>query len=194
MADHISPEEKLLRLIRGKTKKPKETSGSSKVKEYIVTKPRKTPDFYKIGIILSILVIVISLGYTIFESMLPQPSVKIDSMVGNISIEEPDKELIDVVFSKPYSYYSQYIDSRDIFEENFLSNKGSDDSLGSNLSDITLVGIVLDDIPQAIFEHSKDQETYFLKEGDSVGDIKVEEITEGRVTVLFEDEEVELKP
>ena len=194
MTDHISPEERLLRLIRGKSKKPKEVSGSSKTKEHVVTDLRKKPDFYKIGIVLSILVIVISVGYAIFESILPQPSVKIDVITESISIEEPDKEPIDIMLPKPYSYYSQYIDSRDIFEESFLSDKDSDASLGSNLSDITLVGIVLDDIPQAIFEHNKDQETYFLKEGDSIEDIKVEEITEGKVIVLFEDEEVELKP
>jgi len=198
MTDHSSPEERLLRLIRGRPKKPKEASSPPKAKEYIATGSRKTPDFYKIGIVLSILVIVTSVGYTIFESMLPQPNLEIRHLSESVSSDEIDKEPIETLSPKPYSYYSEYIDSRDIFQADFLSKKASDGSLDTSLegklSDLTLVGIVLDEIPQAVFEHEEEKKTYFLKEGESIGDVKVEEILEGRVTVSFEDEEFELKP
>ncbi len=200
MVNETPPEEKLLRLIRGKPKKSDGASSSleARPKEYTSNRPSKTHDFYRVGVVLLILIAVSGIGYTIFESMLPQPSLKMKDIHEAASEDKIDKDSTEILSAKPYSYYSEYIDSRDVFKADFLSAKGITDALDGSLEgklfNLTLVGIVLDDIPQAIIEHEKDQKTYFLKKGDSIDEVRVEDISEGKVTISFEDEEFELKP
>jgi len=200
MVNETPPEEKLLRLIRGKPKKSERASSSleARPKEYTSIRPKKPHDFYRLGVALLILIVVFGTGYTIFESTLPQLGLKIDDLRETVTEDKMDKEPTEILSAKPYSYYSEYIDSRDIFKTDLLSGKGAGDSLDASLvgklSNLTLVGIVLDKIPQAIIEHEKDQKTYFLKKGDSIDEVKVVDISEGKVTLSFEEEEFELKP
>ena len=60
------------------------------------------------------------------------------------------------------------------------------------LKDFTLMGIIAGDKPQAILEDGKNKKTYFLYKGDSVDNIKVEDIQEDKVILTINGEQLEL--
>ena len=60
------------------------------------------------------------------------------------------------------------------------------------LKDFTLQGIIAGDKPQAILEDGKNKKSYFLYKGDSVDNIKVEEIQEDKVILTINGERLEL--
>jgi len=60
------------------------------------------------------------------------------------------------------------------------------------LKDFTLKGIIAGDKPQVILEDEKNKKSYFLYKGDSVDNIKVEEIQEDKVILTINGERLEL--
>ena len=210
MVNDLTPEERLLRLIRGKTKRPKMTSHSETQAK--IGAPRSSGlamilnkfyrlsrifTFNRIRIILAI-VIILSAGYLIFESVIPQPSLELEKLTSANRDVKMDKAPIETSDLKPYSHYSQQIDTRDIFNAPFLSGRvidaSSGSSLGNEFSNLSIVGIVLDELPQVIIEDNKDKKTYFLNKGDYIGEIKIEDILEGKVIVSYAGEEFEMAP
>jgi len=211
MVDNLTPEEKLLRLIRGKAKKPAAGSHPQKTqqkirahidpKSAIILKKSlglsKIFTFNKISIILSILII-LAAGYSIFELLIPQPSFNLEEYARSKREDGIDRESIQISPSKPYSHYSQQINTRDIFNAPFLSSRIADTSMDSSLerkiAHLSLVGIVLDEVPQVIIEDKKNHKTHFLNKGDYIGEIKIEDISESKVILSYEDEEFEMAP
>ena len=210
MVNDLTPEERLLRLIRGKTKRPKMTSHSETQAK--IGAPRSSGlamilnKFYRLSRIFTFnrirmtlsIVIILSVGYLIFELVIPQPSLELEKLTSANRDVKMDKAPIEFSSSRPYSYYSQQIDTRDIFNAPFLSggviDASSGSSLGSEFSNLSIVGIVLDKVPQVIIEDNKDKKTYFLNKGDYIGEIKIEDILEGKVIISYAGEEFEMAP
>jgi len=211
MTDNITPEERLLRLIRQKTKRQDKASSLQDIQPKIATSAAyKFPirldkirnlsqrlfkffSFRRINVALIILII-LSIGYSLLELLTPERSLDQKELILSKREDDVDKEPITVSSLKPYSYYFQQINKRDIFNADFLSSTSTDPLLENSFNSLTLVGIVLDEIPQAIIEDKKDKKSYFLNKGDYVGEVKIEDILEGKVIISYEDEEFELVP
>lgn len=72
-----------------------------------------------------------------------------------------------------------------------IRTKAGIDDLRRNLK---VVGIVLSGRAQAVIEDTGIRQTFFLEQGDNIRGAAVERIHEGGVTLLYEGQEIELKP
>ncbi len=66
-------------------------------------------------------------------------------------------------------------------------------SVGPTLGNFKLVGILWSDNPQAMIENSKEQKTYFVSNGDKIGDLDVKKIMKDKVMLGKDDQEWELR-
>ena len=97
--------------------------------------------------------------------------------------------------AKPYEYYGKVLSQRDLFQPGLPSKeeKGNSPSLKeTRFKDLTLIGILSGKTPQAIIEDKKESKTYFLKEGELLGEMRVEQILNEKVTLSYEGEQFEL--
>ena len=96
---------------------------------------------------------------------------------------------------KPYDYYGNVIEHRDLFQAGVSSRETRGipaSAVGSRLKDFALIGIISGKTPQAIIEDKKESKTYFLKEGELVGDLRVEQILDEKVILSYEGEQFDL--
>jgi hypothetical protein len=99
---------------------------------------------------------------------------------------------------KDISYYLEKIEKRDIFKmgpkkpvENVnevISSKAAEAT-----QNLKLVGISWSDNPDAIIEDTKEMRTFFLREGQMIGEIKVESISRDKVVLRYGEELIELR-
>lgn len=98
---------------------------------------------------------------------------------------------------RPFLYYLEMVQRRDIFTPVVLKSSGPTDSevkkmLAALTADLKLVGIAWGEIPEAIIEDKKANKTYFLKTGDIINTLKVEVISKDKVTFDANGEKVYL--
>ena len=186
------PEEKLLKIIREKGK-----SVSSK-------KPETKNDLGKVASSgfdrvfralnqLMILVILALAGYLLYIF------ISFQNRVDDIIVDDKAAEVSEVVDlkeenSKPYEYYAQEIEGRNVFsrpqpEQEAEPVKVEDIDLSESLR---LVGIVLGDIPEVIIEDVKSRKIFFLHQGDEILEGRVQSIEEGKVILNYNGSETEL--
>ncbi len=60
-------------------------------------------------------------------------------------------------------------------------------------ANLTLMGIVLDQNPQAVIIDNKEKKTYFLNKGQFIREIKIEDILKGKVILSYEGEKLDLR-
>ena len=198
MRDNISPEEKLLRLIRGEKKNP---AGGTPAPEAAKAAKRpvfefKLPDFmFHLDARRAILIIlVLSCIYLVFAFIYPfvfLRTVKLPEVAKNSLVS---LEVIPKTEQKPLEEYLQGLGDKQVF--------GSGGSIGvigpaSGLSaelikDINLVGIIAGENPQAIIEDKKAQKTYYLNKGQFIGEFQLEDIQEGKIILNFNGQRFEL--
>jgi type II secretory pathway component PulC len=199
----MTSEEKLLKLIR---KKDRADDSRSKTKgltdKMMKSKGIKTeskPDglilFNKFLIILSI----ISLGYIIIVGFIVKQR-SADEFVASIQHQKNGSSLENPIQGgkqKPLSFYVQKFENKDLFNTSLYQTNPTSAAVVNSAEQnptqsLKLVGIVLDDKPQAIIEDLNSQQTLFLHVGDSIQDAKVKQILEGKVIFQFKEEMIEL--
>lgn len=185
------PEEKLLKLIRGKKGDKPAPSGKSLAK----SGERRLPEGKYFFILFNALLIVAavalagSLVYRVFFSPKENKSLLVEAPpLAEIGEDEPKNIISD---KPPFQYYKNQFSKRDLFERPL-------DQVAANASvDLTkrykLVGIVLGAVPEAIIEDLGTRTTVFVHEGEMLDAVQVKKIEEGRVVFLQEGLEVELK-
>ena len=102
--------------------------------------------------------------------------------------------------ARPISYYEEIVAQRDIFNTSFQKTVPAAGPQATAqavqpvnpLQNLTLVGVVLDEEPQAIIHNQSTRETLFLKKGDSVDGVVIEGVREEKVTVLFQGQSIDL--
>ncbi len=208
MRDNISPEEKLLRLIRN-PKKPEssaqKTAAMHSAGSVIPVQPQfadkvsgknqfdyaslfSAKRIVYLFLILVAIFAVISFVYPFigYNKLLPETSVSVDA--DKLTIQAKPK-------ARPYEEYLKGIDDRKIFDSSSLSGSSTAASAVASqdlIKDINLVGIISGDNPQAIIEDKKTQKTYYLYQGQYLGEFQIEEIKEGKVTVNYRGQKFEL--
>lgn len=213
MKDNVSPEEKLLRLIKGE-KKPKSQPHLSTQSIAIDQKttqetadlkpPLKNPIYSLARIYLTsvnieklmVVLIVISFIYLIASFIYPWTGLKKINLPGVSSekIEEPKLESKEE--PSPYESYLQGIRNRQIFGSPVVSSQQAAAPTGAAdadlIKDINLVGIISSDPPQAVIEDKRAQKTYYVSKGQFIGAFQVEDIQEGKIILNYKGQRYEL--
>lgn len=207
MKDSLSPEEKLLRLIRGTHKHPARpplpsgsTGGNSADSIRVASGSGKLPapfnrffSFANARNIITLLFIVSALYliFTFIQPLITSPADE-DGAVAPEALTEPVNEPTSNV--KPFQSYIEAMGSRQIFSL-AESSQRSKPSAGVNvdiLKDINLVGVISGDPSQAIIEDKKQQKTYYLSKDQYIGEIRIEDIQEGKVILEHKGQRYEL--
>ena len=100
--------------------------------------------------------------------------------------------------ARPFSYYQDIIGKRALFKltaslEQEDKNGAAKTIVSSGLlNNYSLKGVMGGDNPQAIIEDKKSKQTYFLNKGQFLGELKVEEIQEGKVIFDINGQKAEL--
>ena len=90
---------------------------------------------------------------------------------------------------KPYEFYLEAASGRQIFRGASGNAAGQEAPVVKPAAEtdlikqINLVGIIQGDNPQAIIEDKNTQKTYYLGKGQFIGEIKIEDIQEGKIIV-----------
>ena len=210
----ISPEERLLRLIKNKSKKKsenpraqvKDEPASEKIKEKAAPKETSEPfdkvsglipQFRSILLVNKVLFVVFILVIMFFLiDYFFLPAITIPSLM----IEEGriEQSLAEEPVKKPYSYYQSEISGKDLFKPLVLDIPETKEETGVPIEEIianlSLLGLVSGASPQAIIEDKKMNKTFFLRSGESLGDVTLKEISEaeGRVVLIYNGEEFDL--
>lgn len=189
MSGNISPEEKLLRLIKGDKKKTKETP---------LTHPKLIP-VLKYPVSLNIRKIIkaafiiscIFLIFTFIRPFISPEKIELPKAATQTGLP-PETELRPQ--AKPYDFYSEGIRDRRIFGEQVSPEAAKPLSIVSSdlTKDINLIGVILGDNPQAIIEDKKTQKNYYVTKGQFIGEFQVDDIQEGKVILIYEGRKFEL--
>jgi len=99
--------------------------------------------------------------------------------------------------TQPFLYYLEMVQRRDIFAPvRFKTLENPDDeakkALAAQVKNYKLVGISWGESPQVIIEDGKDNKTYFLKAGDTIGQFKVNSILKDKVILESDGQKLEL--
>ncbi len=213
----ITPEEKLLNLIRRSNKKPSKEKSSAQ--EYIpaghklsksvsasisrkasILKERnfvfagiKSLNFVLINrlVLLAVFASLLVLTFDLFFHSPDITKMKSSSKVRLKIASLKDKEI------KPYAYYEQEIAKRNLFSSAPFDSQvkrviPAGPTFKELIKSLELLGIVSGDEPQVIIEDKKLRKTYFLFTGDYLGEIKVEEVYSDRVLLEFKGEKISL--
>ena len=212
MTKEYSLEEKLLNLI----KKKKGTTPPSGSNRAPVSTPQSAPAApagperpiipapasLKIGdiallekirllniILFSVMVVVVL--YFLINLFIPTSEVMdiLDEKFPEISARDTKE-----IKPKEYSYYSQKL-GKDIFKPLIKVVTGPvvpSIPLEEIIGNLSLLGIVSGATPQAIIEDKKKKSSYFIAEGQTSSGIKVKEIRDNSVTVIYQGNEFDL--
>ena len=98
---------------------------------------------------------------------------------------------------RPFLYYLEMVQRRDIFAPvKLISAENPQDetrkALSTLIKDLKLVGISWGKEPEVIIEDTKDNKTYFLKAGDTIGKFKIDTILKDKAILEAEGQKMEL--
>ena len=99
--------------------------------------------------------------------------------------------------AKPLSFYTGPISGKDLFKagqpvRQAETARVTQEDATEILSEIELLGILIDERPQAVLEDKQAGKTYFLYEGDAFRDMVVDKILVGKVILRYKGRMLEL--
>ena len=210
----ISPEERLLDLIKNKNKKvvaPKEmpvVTVMSKADERLdgmlkselfkskLFEPSTLASVNKYLVaVLAVLIL-----YFVIDLIFARPYKNVQSLISKASapqVQDQNKAVAvpkNITVVKDYSSYSKSVPGKTVFGQSQGSAAAPEDvgASGDISEQIGLVGIVAGDNPQAIIEDKKAQKTYYLNKGQSFNGYVVEDISENKVSLDYEGKKISL--
>lgn len=204
----ISPEEKLLKLIRRKSPRSLKKAGAVRqnqivgdVIQNIIEQSKGGNNLFKLLNSFFIFISGISLIFIIYNFFYERknPDVFLNGKTSNF--KEAISNDMALVPQKVFSYYEEQIQERDLFqpvEHNVdspeITNTKGDASakIASFKKKFRLVGVILDAVPEAVVEELPTHKTRFLCKGDRLKEAIVEEILEGKIILSYQGEKVEL--
>jgi len=193
MTREATSEEKLLKLIRQKKKPGHFDSGQNDHARKKRINPLKR---------ISFLFFFLSFGCVVYIAFNYNLIGQKEDTSSNIGMEVPRVDRItkkvSLPESKPFRFYEQRLQQRDLFEIPGMKLKLKSnilDNIGADLSKrIKIVGIVIDKDSKVIIEDVKTGKTFFLSEGERIGSAIIEKIQDDRVIFNYNNKKVELSP
>jgi hypothetical protein len=205
MPDNITPEEKLLRLIRSQGKsvpvKAAQVASLSAAQEKIPHKPQARRLFssllpkigFKNALIFFFIASALYLAAVFALPLFYAKSTRLPEVVMEKNVPAPQSEAKRN--NQPLDYYLNATRGRQIFviqPEPQPDNTAPGAIAADLIKDISLVGVITGVNPQAIVEDKKNQKTYYLTKGQSIGELKLEDIQEGKIIVTHKGQKYEL--
>lgn len=214
--ENISPEERLLRIIKGQPKKEKlpQIKLSKDEIQPLTAEPKVIPwpagrsAMHKERLGLPAALQRLNTGLFIFWCLL---IAGIFAFVKNVfrapqryAITQDEAEVpqkgaaadTEKFPSRDFSEYAGIIGKRNLFKTYEAPGKTQAPAAQIAPSDLlgnyALAGVISGDNPQAIIEDKKTKATYFLNKGQLLGNFKIEEILEGKVILELSGERFEL--
>lgn len=215
--ENISPEERLLRLIKGQSKRerPAQEIKPAQVGRDLFTQPPKAIAglalrpvirkaavnrltlFERLNFWLFIFWCVLILLVLVFIKKTAGGLGWVGSEITGIASQKESAEVKEKFPGQPVSHYLDIVARHNLFKiyegpaksDGHIPVKAGASELLSNYS---LAGIVSGENPQAIIEDKKSKNTYFLNQGQYLGDFKIEEILEGKVILELKGQRFEL--
>lgn len=200
MKDNISPEEKLLRLIRGekKAKAPKEAIPTiANLKSPLKNSVYSLANIYLTpAVVQKIMVVLLAVSFVCLLASFIYPLVASKKIVlPQVPLKKTEALSLTLEAElKPYEFYLQSARQRQIFGNSVVQEK-SVAQVAANLDivkEMSLVGIISGDNPQAIIEDKATQKTYYVTKGQFIGEIQIEEILEGKIIISYKGQRFEL--
>lgn len=211
MENKNSPEEKILDLIRnnGVEKKDfsnpnisiEESESKLKIKKDDVILPKKidggkTNVFMLLNRVL-IVVILLALIYVVLSYVYPYKGKAIISKEDelNISSEGVGESLEQM---QPATHYIDILSKRQMFKMFEVPKPKSAEpqkpkiTLQQMLGGYTFIGILFGDNPQAVVEDKKTGQSFYLTAGQYLGEIKIDNIEKGKVSVSYDDQKMDI--
>lgn len=215
-AENVTPEEKLLKLIKGKRISSEKaelgarpnfmdkwvTSGKTFFKTRTF-KSSLTDNLYRI-LKFSVIAIVALFFLDLFIitpysryrisriKMPPAITVETEAAAGKKEAQAPKTEP-KIEPEKPYSYYSKDIAGKNVFKPMAQQEvKIVEDEFKKIRENLTLTGIIAGDNLEAAIEDKLSQKTHFVHKGEQVGEIVVEDVLENKVILNYRGERFEL--
>lgn len=199
---NISPEEKLLRLIKGQIKAADDESLINVPLKKGITDKKSTKEkkdaFINIKKIngLFIIVIVLLIFYFTWEQILFKQKLKVLPTGETQKVQKITNHPQIYTTLPDFSHYSEVIGKRDLFTASGrkmqLIQEDTTKKMQEMVKNLSLIGIVWEHPPQAIIEDKGANKTYFLYKGDRLGDFQIKEIFENKVLLIYEGQEIEL--
>lgn len=202
MKDNLSPEERLLKLIKGEKKTAKQAFLKAEApagqgnrifrgkQRFLALPYLSAGSLYKLSLCLATVSFLFLLTSLVYPLFVPE-AIRLNLPV------LADKRGVDSnprAEETPLEYYLQDIGGKDIFS-NSASSSLSPGAISAD-ADLTgfmnLVGIILGENPQAVIEDKRAQKTYYVKKGQFIGEFRVEDIQEGKIILNFRSRRYEL--
>ena len=208
MKKDFSPEERLLRLIKGSKKKeaPKDKTAEEKT-QVSAARPAKTSAAISISLPFKIkglntrlfntvLIVVLAalILYFIYDLLSASYFKKGPDIFAEDSMESDFGRKEDSLDIQPYSHYSSVIKGRNVFKSQEVDAEAvfTGPGIEEISADLSLIGIIAGNRPQAIIEEKKSGKSYFVYKGGSVGQTKVVDILEDSVVMEYQGQNFEL--
>ncbi|MCX5715107.1 MAG: hypothetical protein NT033_10010 [Candidatus Omnitrophica bacterium] len=201
--DNIPPEERLLRLIRGQERtvinkdapaplplqelkyQLKPDSRRPLVKPYLRCSLKNT-------VFIFLLFSAFYLAVVFFSPLINPEHIELPQREAqkNVAVQ-PDETKQN---RQSIEHYLNAVRDRDIFvKQSAQVNESTPGIIAAELiKDMNLVGIISGVDPQAIIEDKKLQKTYYLRKGQFVGELQIQDIQKGRVIIGHNGEKYEL--
>lgn len=203
----LTSEEKLLRLIRKKSKSVEADRMPFQERHPTVSPDMPEPaqkaekpmdplalSIRALAIAAGVILIIVLVKYSRMKPLAEQTASAIPVAEDIVPAESP-VQAFDV---PPFDFYKQSMDGRDIFQAPWERPVSAAIVSGASAAELTrqlkLVGILLDKDPKAIVENLGTQQTFFVSPGESIGNAVVSEIQQDKVILIFGQEKVELVP
>jgi hypothetical protein len=212
MKDNITPEEKLLALIRQPKRKMaiQEDSASPQMpaskqsaaasislnKEYgtggKVRYWRHGPTFNSPEILLGIVHVIMVVCLIFLITTFVYPLIGVRKMIMPVKKKEVNIRPQVRLSRMPLEKYLEAVSAKGLFNnpaeiQETLTAVDSD-----LLKEISLVGIIMGMDPQAVVEDKRTQTTLYINKGEFIGDARVEDIKQGKVIIEYRDQRYEL--
>ncbi len=145
--------------------------------------------------ILLILLIGLS-AYFILDLLSPRPEKSLSVPTNLVRSQAKGKEASPDL--KPYSFYTQSIGGWPLFGLKERSAPKTREvqkpavTLNKLMAALSLMGIIGGKEPQAVIWDRKSKRTYYLKEGQYLDEIMIQDIRKGKVILKYKDETTEL--
>jgi len=148
------------------------------------------------GLIVCIVLLFIFLVFSVYSSWKGLKKAALTDM-SPVTANKGEGMIRDVSALKGLIYYVDGIGKRDIFRMGGKFDSEAEPAAVSKLVELTqklkLVGISWSDDPDAMIEDSAMSKTFFVKKGQMIGELTVDNISKDRVTVRYGKEVVDLK-
>jgi len=196
MKEDISPEEKLLEIIRkGNDVSPKKESPMNKSVLLSFSYFQKIIKSFSLkrwlpGIIISLFVFSLALLLlNVLFAFLP-PGINRLKPADNKEIES--QLTANEVRPPALETYIEQVRKKDIFNSASFKKENNSEPVVDGLKNFGLLGIISAEPKQAIIKDKTTEEIYYLKEGENLGELKVSRILGGKIVVEYRGERFEI--